>query len=215
MVKRSEEPMAKNIYPPKLPGESAMAYSAFQRFIAGGGAIRPEAMAGETGCAAVTLRKWYQKHHWLMRYQAMTAAQGEAVLQSTRQKAERALAEWAERKEQLRATEWTLHLALVEAGQRGLEMLGKGDGKQVMEASDVARLLDLASKLGRLATGLATDSKEVTGGVLGALHVDIEVALKKVYGHEKTAKVIDLAPARVERVVEAARGPGEAGGAES
>src|SRR6516225_2602526 len=124
MVKRSEEPMAKNIYPPKLPGESPKAYSAFQRFIAAGGGLRPETMAGEAGCSAVTLRKWYQKHHWLMRYQAMTAAQGEAVLQSARQKAERALAEWAERKEQLRATEWTLHLALVEAGQRALGLLG-------------------------------------------------------------------------------------------
>jgi hypothetical protein len=197
MVKRSEEPMAKNIYPPKLPGESAMAYSAFQRFIAGGGAIRPEAMAGETGCAAVTLRKWYQKHHWLMRYQAMTAAQGEAVLQSTRQRAERALAEWAERKDQLRATEWMLHLALVEAGQRALELLGKGKGGRV-GPSDVAKLLDLASRLGRLATGLATESTEVTGGVLGALHVDIEVALKKVYGQEKAARVVDLAPTQIE-----------------
>jgi hypothetical protein len=192
-----------------------MAYSAFQRFIASGGVLRPEAMAAETGKVGATLRQWYQRHHWVERYQAMSVAQGEAVLQSARRKAERALAEWAERKEQLRATEWTLHLALVEAGQRGLEMLGKGDGERVMEAPDVARLLDLASKLGRLATGLATDSKEVTGGVLGALHVDIEVALKKVYGQEKSAKVIDLAPARVERVVEAAKGPGEAGGAES
>ena len=192
-----------------------MAYSAFQKFIASGGALRPEAMVPETGSTGGTLRRWFQKNHWLERYQALASAQGEAVLQSARRKAERALAEWAERKEQLRATEWRLHLALVEAGERGLEMLGKGDGKQVMEASDVARLLDLGSKLGRLATGLATDSKEVTGGVLGALHVDIEVALKKVYGHEKSARVIDMAPARVEPLVEAARGPGEAGGTES
>jgi hypothetical protein len=35
---------ANGIYPPKLPGESRMAYSAFQKFIASGDALRPQAM---------------------------------------------------------------------------------------------------------------------------------------------------------------------------
>jgi hypothetical protein len=127
----------------------------------------------------------------------MTSAQAEAVLQSARGSAERAVAEWAERKEELRATEWALHLALVKAGQRALERL-TSDGGRAIGPTEAARLLDLASKLGRLATGLSTESTEVTGGVPGALQVDIEVALKRVYGEEKRTSNIELPTFNVE-----------------
>ena len=52
---------------------------------------------------------------------------------------------------------------------------------------DVARLLDLASKLGRLSTGLATDKTELTGPDNGPIRVEFEEMLKKVYG-----EVIDV-----------------------
>ena len=47
---------------------------------------------------------------------------------------------------------------------------------------DVARMLELASRLGRLASGMATDKTELTGEDGGPLRVELSAALAKVYG---------------------------------
>ena len=46
----------------------------------------------------------------------------------------------------------------------------------------IARLLDLASKLGRLAANMPTDKTEVATQVQGKLDIEWEIALKKIYG---------------------------------
>src|SRR6185369_123033 len=56
-------------------------------------------------------------------------------------------------------------------------------------------MLDVASKVGRLAVGLATEHSEVTGAEGGAIQIEFNAALKKVYGN-----LIDL-PASELRVV--------------
>ena len=68
----------------------------------------------------------------------------------------------------------------------------KGEGEEVRKWGNaphkygtlegIARLLDLASKLGRLASGMPTDHTEVTGEVTLSVDLEWEVALKKVYG---------------------------------
>jgi len=42
--------------------------------------------------------------------------------------------------------------------------------------------VEVASKMGRLASGMATDKTEVTGDDGGAIKVEFALALKKVYG---------------------------------
>jgi hypothetical protein len=54
--------------------------------------------------------------------------------------------------------------------------------------ADIARMLEVASKLGRLASGLATDKTEITGEDGGPIRLELEAALKKVYG-----AVVDVA----------------------
>ena len=48
--------------------------------------------------------------------------------------------------------------------------------------ADISRMLEVASKLGRLATGMATDKTEVTGEDGGPIRIELEAALRKVYG---------------------------------
>jgi hypothetical protein len=54
-------------------------------------------------------------------------------------------------------------------------------------------MLELASKLGRLASGMPTDHTEVTGEVTLSVDVEWEVAIKKVYGRgsQPTPRVIE------------------------
>ena len=47
--------------------------------------------------------------------------------------------------------------------------------------ADIARMLEIASKLGRLATGLDTDG-ERKRSELPAVRVEVKVALEKIYG---------------------------------
>ena len=94
-------------------------------------------------------------------------------------------AEWEKRETELREQEWTLRGELVEAG---LKVLGKfKDGSRGATLGDVSRAFEVASKLGRLATGLNTDGENSGGDKLPALHVEVTVALEKIYGEPEVA----------------------------
>jgi hypothetical protein len=57
-------------------------------------------------------------------------------------------------------------------------------------------MLEIASKLGRLATGLGTDGEGRKGDDLPTVRVEVSVALEKIYGQAEPApqypKVIDV-----------------------
>ena len=51
----------------------------------------------------------------------------------------------------------------------------------------------MASKLGRLSAGMATDKTEVTGPDNGPIRVEFEAMLKKIYGEQaEPAPTIDV-----------------------
>jgi hypothetical protein len=58
--------------------------------------------------------------------------------------------------------------------------------------ADISRMLEVASKLGRLASGLATDKTEITGEDGGAIRVELEAALKKVYGQALPGPTVEV-----------------------
>jgi hypothetical protein len=65
-------------------------------------------------------------------------------------------ADWRERTQELREAEWKAHKDCLQAAQHILENI-RGHKSTI---SDLTKLLDLASKLGRLATGMATEQVE-------------------------------------------------------
>jgi hypothetical protein len=58
--------------------------------------------------------------------------------------------------------------------------------------ADIARMLEIASKLGRLATGLGTDGDRRRGDDLPAVRVEVRVALEKIYGEPLPGEVVDV-----------------------
>ena len=64
--------------------------------------------------------------------------------------------------------------------------------------AEIAGLLELASKLGRLASGLPTDHTELTGEDGGPLRVELTAALNKIYGQPGPGEVVyvETVPAR-------------------
>jgi hypothetical protein len=56
--------------------------------------------------------------------------------------------------------------------------------------ADIARMLEIASKLGRLATGLdKSNGEQRDGGDLPTLRVEVTVALEKIYGEPEIVDV--------------------------
>ena len=57
----------------------------------------------------------------------------------------------------------------------------------------IARLLELATKMGRLAAGLPTEVKEVNTTMKATIDVEWEIAIRKAYGvADKPAPVVDV-----------------------
>jgi len=98
-------------------------------------------------------------------------------------------AEWLRRQTELREWEWEMHEKCVDAAKRALEVFMK---KKKVSASlgDIARILEVANKMGRMASGLATQTVEHTGEVDLNFRLEVETAIKKVYGQVVEAEVI-------------------------
>ena len=169
------------------PKESAKAFAAFSVYLSMGAKRSLDAVRQKCGKSARLIERWSSRWQWAAR----VAAHGEHFARVEREATEAVArgksAEWLARREEHKQTEWALRGELVEAGRKVL--LKFKDGSRGATLGDVARALDLASKLGRLASGLATETVEHTGEVDVNLRLDAEAAVRKVYGD-----VVDVEP---------------------
>jgi hypothetical protein len=133
------------------------------------------------------IRRWSAKFAWTDRVAAhgahLAIIEREAVEAVARSKA----AEWEKRETQLRETEWSMHEAAIAAAKRGLAAYMEKD-KVYANLADIARMLEIASKLGRLATGLDKSNGE-TADEPQTLRVEVTVALEKIYGEPEIVDV--------------------------
>jgi hypothetical protein len=174
------------------PRESNKAFAAFSLYLSLGPERSIEAVRRKCGKCSRLYQRWSGKFNWPARVQAhgahLAIIEREAMAATVRGKA----AIWEKRETQLREQEWTLRGELVEAG---LKVLGKfKDGSRGATLGDVSRAFEVASKLGRLATGQSPDGENTKGDKLPALHVEVTVALEKIYGQAEpapTGEIVD------------------------
>ena len=172
------------------PREGAKAFAAFSVYLSLGAERSIRAVGEKLGKSEGLLERWSGKFDWPARVQAQAAylatVEREATEALTRTKA----AQWLTRREEHKEDEWGLRAELIAASREALKPF-RERGKQAT-LGDIARAVDLASKLGRLATGLATDHTEVTGEGDGPIQVDLEMALRKIYREPLAADVLDV-----------------------
>ncbi|MBI1178472.1 hypothetical protein GC207_13640 [bacterium] len=164
------------------PKESDKAFAAFSLYLSMGPQRSTAEVASKLAKSEQLIRRWSARWCWLDRVAAyathMAAVERESTEALTRAKAPL----WLKRQEEHKEVEWAMRGELVEAGRKILESFR--DGSKGATLGDVARALELASKLGRLASGMETDRTEITGEDGGPIKVELEVALKKIYGAE-------------------------------
>jgi hypothetical protein len=79
-----------------------------------------------------------------------------------------------------------MHERAIAAAKRGLDAYMARE-KVYANLADIARMLEIASKLGRLATGLGDGERK--GDELPAVRVEVTVALDKIYGEPLPGEV--------------------------
>jgi hypothetical protein len=178
------------------PKESAKAFAAFSVYLNLGPERSLETVRVKCGKSSRLIQKWSSRWKWRERVDAHTAylatVEREAVEVVARGKA----AEWAKRQQALLEEEWSVHEECIRAGREALKRFyERGKGATL---GDIARMFAEGSRLGRLASGLATDKTELTGEDGGAIRIEFEAALKKVYGRK--AAVVDVEATEPERI---------------
>jgi len=173
------------------PGETVKAFGSFVAYLGLGERRSHGLAAAECGLPKTTVERFSRKWTWPRRISAWQSH----LLAVQLVKAERVVgempAEWAKRVEVLRSAEW-------EAASKGLELARQEIARILklkrrgVSLSDINRLLEVCSKLGRLATGLATERGELTGADGEPIRVEVAAAIAKVYG---VAAVNGVAPA--------------------
>ncbi len=188
------------------PRESAKAFAAFSLYLSLGPQRSLAAVGEQLGKSKTLMERWSRKFGWPARVAAQAAqlamVQREAVAAVARDKA----AEWEVREQQLRETEWEMHEKAIAAAKRGLDAYMARE-KVYANLADIARMLEVASKMGRLATGLDTERVALTGEGGGPIKVEFALALKKIYG-QGNGEIVDVEARPLERKKEMA-GVGE------
>jgi len=177
------------------PRESNKAFAAFSLYLSLGAERGLREVARKLDKSLTVVGKWSVKFDWPARVAAYDAhlavVEREAIEAVARAKGP----QWEARTQQLRETEWAMHEQAIAAAKRGLDEYLKRE-KVYANLADIARMLEIASKLGRLATGLGTDGERRKGDDLPTVRVEVTVALEKIYGEPLPGEVVDAEEVR-------------------
>jgi hypothetical protein len=175
------------LVPGQLPGESARAYAAFVEFYRRGPDCVLKDLGRKLKVAGATMSYWRKKFLWDTRARdhGVAATGGGAEVSK----------EWAKKHEEIRQAEWDLHVETLKAGKEALRRWQEGG--RVPSLGEVARILEVSSRLARLASGMPLDYSEISVEATGQVSVDFEAALERVYG-KKRAMVVEVESERVE-----------------
>lgn len=163
------------------PKESNKAFTAFTIYLSLGDRRSTRVVAERLSRSDQLIRRWSAKWDWMEHVRAYAAHLATVEREACEALVRSNAARWLQRQQQIRERDWTLHEKATAACERSLNKFTERDDAEVT-LSDIARLLEVASKLGRMACGLPTDKTELTGEDGGPLRVEVCAALDKIYG---------------------------------
>jgi hypothetical protein len=170
------------------PGESNKAFAAFSIYLSEGSQRSIQSVARKLGKSLPNIGRWSSDWKWADRAAAYNGHLATVEREATEALARLKAVDWIKRREQHREDEWAVRCELLEAGRKVLKrFIDEGKGATL---GDVARALELASKLGRLSSGLATESVEHSGEVNVNFRAEVAAAVRKVYGEPVEVEVI-------------------------
>ena len=177
------------------PNESCKAFTAFALYLSMGAERSTAAVGRALGKSEGLMERWASRWRWTERVTAHASHLATVEREATEALARSKSAVWLIRKEEERDEEWALRGELIVASRKVLKRFTE-DGKGAT-LGDVARALELACKLGRLAAGMPTDKTEITGEDGGPIRVELSAALNKIYGDVVDVEVTPVPAAQL------------------
>lgn len=172
------------------PKESDKAFAAFSLYLSLGPQRSLDAVRLKLQKSARLIQRWSGRWRWTERLAAHASHLAAVERAATEALARGKAAEWLTRQQALRETEWEVHEKCIAAAKRALNAFMERE-KVYANLADIARILEVASKLGRMASGLATEHVEHTGEDGGPIRVELTAALNKIYGEPLPGEVVD------------------------
>jgi hypothetical protein len=174
------------------PRESNKAFAAFKTYLELGAQRSLATVAEQHGKSKTMIERWSRRFDWPARIQAhashLAVVEREAIEGLALEKA----VEWDKVHEALKIAEWQRHKKLIALADEVIARWEKNKNK-FGTLEGIARLLELATKMGRLAAGLPTEVKEVNTTMKATIDVEWEIAIRKAYGvADKPAPVIEV-----------------------
>jgi len=176
--------------------ESNKAFAAFRTYLELGPERCLAATAAKLGKSKVLMERWSRKYDWCRRVAAHASHLAELERLAIEGLAREKAIDWEKVHADQRLKEWRLRTEYFELALEAMRRW-KENPKRVGSLEGLARLGEVFVKLGRLASGMPTEVKEVNSEIKATLEIEWEVALKRVYGRQEApedAKVIDVEP---------------------
>jgi len=174
------------------PRESDKAFAAFKTYLELGAERSLALVATKLGKSTTLMERWSRKFDWPARVQAHSAHLADIERKTAEAVAVQNGVDWAKRQEQHREDEWQTRSELIALAREAIERWKK-NAARCGTLEGIARLLDLASKLGRVSSGLSLEPADKPQEEDAAFMIQIEVALEKIYGPEVSpAPVIEV-----------------------
>jgi hypothetical protein len=171
--------------------ETDKSFAAFTLYLQLGENRTAKAAAESAGRSVSLFARWSRKFNWIERAAAYDAHQDLIRKRALEQAAVRSGVDWAIRGHHHREDEWALRAELVLACRTCLAKFR--DGSRGATLGDIARALDQASKLGRLASGLDLEKPMEETGPGESVLKEIENVLDQVFSDDaKAAVVLDV-----------------------
>jgi hypothetical protein len=171
----------------QLPRESNKAFAAFRVYLGMGPERSLAIVAGKMGRSKVMMEKWSRKYDWSGRVAAHAGHIAQVEREAIEGLAKERAIEWHRVHEGQRIAEWNARCRLLKLAEKVIARW-EGNEKKCGSLEGIARLLELASKLGRLASGMEGDGTG-SGKDSPAVRVEVTLALEKIYGEPLPGEV--------------------------
>jgi hypothetical protein len=168
------------------PNEPPVDYSLFAAWLQLPAPRRLRKAASALGCSLHRLRRLSTRHNWKTRAAAFDQYRASTSSRALDQFLRDETRDWKERVERFRIEEWLLHEEMIQAAFEALHQLRKRPG--LPSLGDLLKIIELASRLGRLACGMPLDPAAEAKPDPPSGYPDAEAALLKIYGPDDSSK---------------------------
>ena len=160
--------------------ESNRAFAAFRTYLELGPERSLATVAERVGKSKTMVERWSRRFDWPARVEAHAAHVADAERRAIEALAVERAVEWDKVHEAVKIAEWQRHKKLIALADEMIARWEKNKAK-CGTLEGIARVLELATKLGRLAAGMPTEVKEVNTTVKATIDVEWEIAIQKAY----------------------------------